>query len=74
MGSIFNPPKPKASPPPAPPPTADDPAIEDARRKEREAARRRAGIQSTRLTDPLGDTATSTAPVRTTKLGSGSPA
>jgi hypothetical protein len=55
MGSIFNPPKPKAPPPPPPPPKADDPAIEEARNREREAARRRRGRQATILTSGLGD-------------------
>jgi hypothetical protein len=57
MGSIFNPPKPKAPPPPPPPPKADDPAIEGARQREREAARRRRGRQATILTSGLGDPA-----------------
>ena len=55
MGSIFNPPKPKAPPPPPPPPEADDPSIEEARKREREAARRRRGRQATILTSGLGD-------------------
>ncbi|MGF1629624.1 MAG: hypothetical protein ACFCUT_09150 [Kiloniellaceae bacterium] len=58
MGSIFNPPKPKAPPPPPPPPEPDDPAIEDTRKREREAARRRRGRQATILTSGLGDTGT----------------
>jgi len=56
MGSIFNPPKPKAPPPPPPPPTPADPAIEAARRRERDAAKRRRGRQATILTGGLGDT------------------
>lgn len=55
MGSLLNPPKPKAPPPPPPPPKADDPAIEAARKRERDAARRRRGRQATILTSGLGD-------------------
>ena len=57
MGSLFNPPKPKAPPPPPPPPRPDDPAIEAARRRARDAARRRRGRRATILTSGLGDPA-----------------
>src|SRR3546814_8743523 len=46
MGSIFNPPKPKAPPPPPPPPKADDPVIEDARKRERRSEEHTSELQS----------------------------
>jgi hypothetical protein len=55
MGSLFNPPKPKAPPPPPPPPKPDDSAIDAARKREALAARRRRGRQATILTGGLGD-------------------
>ena len=56
MGSIFNPPKPKAPPPPPPPPPepAKDPEVEEARSQERHSAKRRRGRQATILTGGLG--------------------